>query len=552
MSKALKRPAKHPPVLSKLQPDRYFGAISETHQRAINAFSGSGSWRRETRAKLDERKLEQVLHLKCLRACVHPGEAVGVLAAQAIGEPSTQMTLNTFHFAGRSDMNVTLGIPRLREILMSAGAKIKTPIMKVALAPRGAADNQKRGLKLVGRLRRVMLSDVLQKASVRERLVLGPPRRREYELELHFIPPAEYKQAFSIGPKAVMKRVEAFLKDDLLPMALKELKGAAAAAAQALATAAVEEEEEAATAEQDVGGGGEEPAAPRYSDDSDSEADAEEEEDLGTAQNRRSKRQRGVYEGEEGMEGSSGDESGATSPGPREEEDRLSPERTSGGTSERSRYVVQGDNIEAYEYDPDHRWCRVRFVFDGTEDQIPFVQILERLASTVTIRAVRNINRAALVKSSANLAAPDIFQVEGQALQELWNFPSELALQTLRSNDIVAMLHTYGVEAARATIVDQVNEVFGVYGIKVNPRHMAVVADYMTHAGGYRGFNRMGINANASPLLKMSFETTFDFLTKAALAGTVDENASSSAQIVTGQLTHGGTGAFDLKATLVG
>ena len=52
---------------------------------------------------------------------------MGVCAAQAIGEPSTQMTLNTFHFAGRSDMNVTLGIPRLREIIMTASSTIKVP-----------------------------------------------------------------------------------------------------------------------------------------------------------------------------------------------------------------------------------------------------------------------------------------------------------------------------------------------------------------------------------------------------------------------------------------
>ena len=50
---------------------------------------------------------------------------------QSVGEPSTQMTLNTFHFAGHQAMNVTLGIPRLREILMTATKAIKTPIMEV-------------------------------------------------------------------------------------------------------------------------------------------------------------------------------------------------------------------------------------------------------------------------------------------------------------------------------------------------------------------------------------------------------------------------------------
>ena len=64
------------------------------------------------------------------RAIVSPGEMVGVLAAQSIGEPATQMTLNTFHFAGVSSKNVTLGVPRLKEILNCA-KNIKTPTMNI-------------------------------------------------------------------------------------------------------------------------------------------------------------------------------------------------------------------------------------------------------------------------------------------------------------------------------------------------------------------------------------------------------------------------------------
>ena len=64
------------------------------------------------------------------RALVNPGEMVGVLAAQSIGEPATQMTLNTFHFAGVSSKNVTLGVPRLKEIL-NVAKNIKTPSMTV-------------------------------------------------------------------------------------------------------------------------------------------------------------------------------------------------------------------------------------------------------------------------------------------------------------------------------------------------------------------------------------------------------------------------------------
>ena len=72
---------------------------------------------------LSAQGFQRLLELKFMRSLAAPGEAVGVLAAQSIGEPSTQMTLNTFHMAGRGEANVTLGIPRLR----SAPATNATP-----------------------------------------------------------------------------------------------------------------------------------------------------------------------------------------------------------------------------------------------------------------------------------------------------------------------------------------------------------------------------------------------------------------------------------------
>jgi DNA-directed RNA polymerase II subunit RPB1 len=66
------------------------------------------------------------------QALVQPGESVGSLAAQSIGEPATQMTLNTFHYAGVSSKNVTLGVPRLKE-LINVAKQIKTPSLTVYL-----------------------------------------------------------------------------------------------------------------------------------------------------------------------------------------------------------------------------------------------------------------------------------------------------------------------------------------------------------------------------------------------------------------------------------
>jgi len=67
-------------------------------------------------------------------AKINPGESVGLVSAESIGEPGTQMTLNTFHFAGVSEMNVTTGLPRIIEILDSR-KEIKTPMMEIYLKP---------------------------------------------------------------------------------------------------------------------------------------------------------------------------------------------------------------------------------------------------------------------------------------------------------------------------------------------------------------------------------------------------------------------------------
>ena len=66
------------------------------------------------------------------RSMIVPGEAVGAVTAQSIGEPGTQMTLKTFHFAGVASMNVTLGVPRIKEIINAAN-NISTPIIYAKL-----------------------------------------------------------------------------------------------------------------------------------------------------------------------------------------------------------------------------------------------------------------------------------------------------------------------------------------------------------------------------------------------------------------------------------
>lgn len=79
-------------------------------------------------------------------AKAQPGECIGTVAAQSVGEPTTQMTLNTFHYAGVSAKNVTLGVPRLTEII-NVAKNIKTPSLSVYLL--GSARFDKEAAKAV-------------------------------------------------------------------------------------------------------------------------------------------------------------------------------------------------------------------------------------------------------------------------------------------------------------------------------------------------------------------------------------------------------------------
>ncbi|KAI9914398.1 hypothetical protein PsorP6_007375 [Peronosclerospora sorghi] len=73
-------------------------------------------------------------------ALIYAGEMVGVV--QSIGEPETQKTLNTFHYAGVSAKNVTLGVPRLKEIMNIAKGE-RTPLLRIFLTPDCAHDADK-------------------------------------------------------------------------------------------------------------------------------------------------------------------------------------------------------------------------------------------------------------------------------------------------------------------------------------------------------------------------------------------------------------------------
>ncbi|CAM9431387.1 unnamed protein product [Chrysoparadoxa australica] len=111
--------------------------------------------------RLDQAAFDWVIgevESKFMSARVPAGEMCGVLAAQSMGEPITQMTLNTFHFAGVSAKNVTLGVPRVKEII-NVAKNIKAPSLNIYLATDKEQDSET-AKKLVDKLEYTTLGDI--------------------------------------------------------------------------------------------------------------------------------------------------------------------------------------------------------------------------------------------------------------------------------------------------------------------------------------------------------------------------------------------------------
>jgi len=116
--------------------------------------------------KLSEGKTKSVLKaldIEYNRMKVMPGESVGLVAAESIGEPSTQMTLNTFHFAGVAEMNITMGLPRIIEVL-DGRKNLTTPMMDIYLKkPYSQGQDIK---KIALSIKETLLQDVAAEISI--------------------------------------------------------------------------------------------------------------------------------------------------------------------------------------------------------------------------------------------------------------------------------------------------------------------------------------------------------------------------------------------------
>ncbi|XP_053486245.1 DNA-directed RNA polymerase I subunit RPA1 [Ictalurus furcatus] len=567
--KYLKKTAHCPdPCLAMYRPDICFGSVSETFESIIESYLSQFNIRQEFHPSseyVDSERLRHLLHLKWQRALCEPGEAVGLLAAQSIGEPSTQMTLNTFHFAGRGEMNVTLGIPRLREILMIASSNIKTPMMSIPV--RSGKKALKRVKILQKKLTRVCLAEVLHKVDVVETLRIEGKRgqkKRIFTVMFHFLPPELYQQDKLLQPQQILR----FMEDRFFLLLLDAIKKLSAKLASINSVDTrkatgkdTDRDAEGSTNRADDEAEGAEDG--RVVDDEADEGDA----DAADAKRKEKQEEEVDYESEEGE--NSGEEDQEEVTGQPEEDvgseelaearnDNSQPsvqENADGDTQDSMRVskVLQfSPMIEAYRYDQQKDlWCEITLVLPVSKVHFDLTSLVVAQAQNAVVMETKGITRCLLNEVTTKQGAKEqVLITEGINMQEMFKHGDVLDLNRLYSNEIHAMANTYGIEVALRVIEKEIKDVFAVYGIEVDPRHLSLVADYMCFEGVYKPLNRFGIQSNSSPLQQMTFETSYKFLKQAAILGLHDKLNSPSACMVVGKVVKGGTGLFDLKQPL--
>ena len=547
------------PVSSMYNPGKYGYATSEKFYEKMTTYlkdNKDGLVKdKDTPTGVGVRKqLEPVLAAKFLKSIVDPGEAVGIVAGQSIGEPSTQMTLNTFHLAGHSAKNVTLGIPRLREIVMTASNHISTPSMTLRLNPELSEADGEKFAKAISVL---SLAEVLDEATVKERIGQGTAiaQAKTYDIHLKLFPSNEYTETYAISVADVLTTLEKKFAPRLQALTRKALgkKQGEKALKSSANTAAVPEigvsvgnvEEGRASAERDV-----------------DEDDDDEAEDDATGDKQRANRGQAVSYAANDDDDDKVQKEVAQDDSDDEMEDegigRSPPtdddEQQAELAEEREGQVMKNcTDVTKFRFDEvNGEWCDITLEYDADVPKVLMLSIVEEALRKSLIQQIEGLGACTfvpdeeIVLASGTKTKLPVVHTAGVNLKAMQNYASFINPNTISTNDIAAMLVNYGVEACRATIIQELAGVFGGHGISVDYRHMNLIADFMTRGGGFSPFNRNGMRGSVSPFMKMSFETTLGFLADAVMDGDWDDLSNPSARIVIGRMSKVGTGAFDV------
>ncbi|KAJ5901840.1 DNA-directed RNA polymerase I subunit [Penicillium taxi] len=554
------------PVLSRYHPGGHLGSTSEAFAQALKKYEDENpdnlikDKKKEFvgvgKQVVSKKTFDALMNMKYLKSIIEPGEAVGIMAGQSVGEPSTQMTLNTFHLAGHSAKNVTLGIPRLREIVMTASASIMTPTMTLLLNEEISKKDAETFAKAISKL---SISEVVDKVQVKERIGsgIGHAKAKIYDIEIGFFPPEEYCKEYAIEVQDVQNALQNKLIPRLVKLTKMELKkrnedksGKKSSTAQPEIGVSVGRITEA-------------PSGPDRGDQPGDDDDEDDEDDAKRASGNQNRSNQVSYEGpdddeqdiimqQDSSSEDEGDEEVNQKPKPaRDDSEDDSDDETVQESKLREQDVKSKyAEITKFKFDPKKgKSCNIQLQYDIETPKLLLLPLVERAIHDAVIQSLPKIGNCVYVDADDIKGEPANIITDGVNLLAMREYQDIIKPHSLYTNSIHDMLHYYGVEAARATIVREMDAVFTGHSISVDNRHLNLIGDVMTQSGGFKAFSRNGLVKDAtSAFARMSFETTVGALKEAVLERDTEDLKGPSARIVVGRVGTVGTGAFDVLA----
>ncbi|KCZ81292.1 hypothetical protein H312_01288 [Anncaliia algerae PRA339] len=404
------------------------------------------------------------------------GTPVGLIAAQSVGEPSTQMTLNTFHLAGVGNKNVTLGIPRLREILLVNKTNKKYFTLKQfdLKEIHSMLKDVLLRIKIKEKVKRKKLSDELVKEIIVRIKVSDHVKRVKEVLSDHFVIALnKILRKTHFGEKIIQNKISKEKEINL-----------------------VENEEQNEEINEIIS--------------KESDSDTEKSENHELIKN-------------DSLSNDNEDRN--------EESDVLIDNVIKKSVSSKC-------NVNSFMISSKKNIIKLSIILLEKKDVLlyPFIiEVIESMKLNDTEMNVIKDNNTITVEGCGinNL----LTFMNDNLMKEVKDDYSMINLINLfitsYSNDIHSINDTLGLEASRNVIIKELKNVFDCYGISIDISHLELIGDYMCKTGIINAFSRNSFSNDDCMIQRMSFESTYAVL-KNALMKTIHINGPSSKQMVGG------------------
>lgn len=565
------------PVHQALNPAVHLGATSEKFDAALSEYitkdpdniissnDTTGVLTSEGRLQVGHSTLRALANLRYMRALAEPGEPVGIVAAHSIGEPSTQMTLNTFHFAGVDAAHVTLGIPRLRELLMTGS--VMRSHMTLPLRP-NVSQSQAEEVALV--LSRVSVADVLEETLVTESYHIEPKtgnRLRKYQVLLRFdmsrvVGPFRFTELQFQGA-FLHKFVYLFcrkirFKGNRRTKATEKMDSFASEVlgGQDEEVAVETEESEAASKKEKKSVKKEAKKNKKDKPAAKARSTADENEDENEDAEMKDVKEEDEEEGDDDEEEADAEEAAVKSEDqesdmddevsePEDDSDEAVDPKKEGEASVKmltEKLLSQNNFLRAITFK--NEFVVLEMEFPAASPKVLVLALVEAVAAKAYLRDPRGIVKTIVVRD--NKTQELALQMDGINIPLVWKHTDSIDTNRIRTNNLKALQATYGIESVRAMIVSELKGVFDAYGITVDLRHLQLISDYMCFTGEMRAFNRTYMRHVPEPFQQMTFESACNFLRNTLLQGDVDDLHNPSASIIAGKMVQHGTGIMDV------